>query len=271
MPKIQALTCAMFALAVVTIDTTAVANAADVDASLRAELNRVTQRRIFIGHQSVGVNLLDGIRQLATMAGVPVRIVEVKTAGSVGSATIGHAFIAENGIPFKKLISFEQGIGSKSTNLDIALMKFCFVDFTAETNANALFARYHATMNDLAAKNPNTTFLHVTVPLTVVQTGVKAKLKRLLGKAPYGTLENMHREEYNTLLRQAYQGRAPIFDLARVESTRPDGKMETVEWKGSVAPAMVPAYSDDGGHLNAAGKLRAARELISVLSAIPDR
>jgi len=70
-------------------------------------------------------------------------------------------------------------------------------------------------------------------------------------------------------LRQAYQGRAPIFDLARVESIDPEGKTVTVEWKGIAVPVMAPAYTNDGGHLNSEGRLRAARELISVLAAIP--
>jgi len=32
------------------------------------------------------------------------------------------------------------------------------------------------------------------------------------------------------------------------------------------APAMAPEYTDDGGHLNALGRARAAREFIAVLA-----
>jgi len=80
----------------------------------------------------------------------------------------------------------------------------------------------------------------------------------------------MRREEYNSLLRKAYQGREPFFDLARIESTTPEGTTETVKWKGSVVPVMNPIYTNDGGHLNDAGKIRAARELVSVLAGIPN-
>lgn len=271
MSGINFMTRTLFALAIVTVGNVTTASAAEVDKNLRAELGRIAQRRIFFGHQSVGMNLLDGVNQLATMAGVPIRIDEVKTASTVESAMIGHAFIAENGSPFKKLKSFEQAMGAKSTNLDIALMKFCYVDFTEETNANELFERYRATLDVLRAKNPGTIFVHVTAPLTVVQGGTKDRLKQLFGKAPYGTLENMRREEYNALLRQAYKGYEPIFDLARVESSSPDGSVVSVKWKGRVIPVMFQDYSDDGGHLSATGKLLAARELISVLAAIPDR
>jgi hypothetical protein len=83
-------------------------------------------------------------------------------------------------------------------------------------------------------------------------------------------LENIRRQEYNNLLRQAYQGREPIFDLARVESTTADGRAATATWQGKSVPILVKEYTDDGGHLNALGRTRAARELIAVLAALPD-
>lgn len=256
-------------LALVALGATAVAHSAVDDANLRENLERIAQQRIFFGHQSVGVNLLEGIKQLSTMAGVPVRIVEVKTASDVKQAMIGQTFIAENEYPLKKLKSFEDDMGSKPTGLDIAFMKFCYVDFTAETDAKALFTRYRTTIEGLKARNPGTTFVHVTAPLTSEQGGTKEFVKRMLGRG--GSAVNVRREEYNSLLRKTYQGREPIFDLARVESTAPDGAAVTVEWNGIVAPAMDSVYTDDGGHLNSIGKLRAARELISVLAAIPVR
>jgi hypothetical protein len=269
MPRARMVAGALLALATASMGVISAAHAAEGDASLRAALERVAQQRIFFGHQSVGMNLLEGIQQLSAIAGVPVRIAEVITASDVKQAMIGQAFIAENGYPLKKLKSFEDDMGPKPTGLDIALMKFCYVDFTAETDAKALFASYRATIEGLKAKNPGTTFVHVTAPLTSVQGGPKEFLKRLIGRG--GSAVNMRREEYNSLLRKTYQGREPIFDLARTESTAPDGTAVTVEWNGIVAPAMAPVYTDDGGHLNSIGKLRAARELISVLAAIPVR
>jgi hypothetical protein len=150
-------------------------------------------------------------------------------------------------------------------------VKFCYVDIDAGTDAKALFARYRATIDGLRAKHPGTTFVHVTLPLTEAQGGAKALAKRLLGRAPYGTIENLRREEYNALLRRAYAGREPLFDLARIESTAPDGAAVKVQWNGADAPALAAAYTDDGGHLNAAGRVRAARELVSVLAAVPVR
>jgi hypothetical protein len=246
-------------------------SAGAADAALKAELQRVAQRSIYFGHQSVGDNLLDGIRRLAQETGVPLRVVETRNADELKPRTFGHTHVAENGDPLKKLHSFEQAMGSPAAVVDIAFVKFCYVDIDAGTDPKALFERYRATIDGLRAKHPGTTFVHVTLPLTEEQGGTKALAKRLLGRAPSGTVENLRREEYNALVRRAYSGREPLFDLARVESTAPDGTAVKVQWNGSEAPALASAYTDDGGHLNVAGRLRAARELVSVLAAIPVR
>ena len=269
MNELHVVASTLFTLALATVITAHAARADDVDEVLRTELNRISQRRIFFGHQSVGGNLLDGIRQLSVTANVPLRMVETSGTSSVQSATFGHALLAQNGEPLQKLRNFEAAFGNQPSGIDIALVKFCYVDITANTDVKALFNHYITTITALKAKNPGTTFIHVTVPLTTVQDGVKGGIKRLLGRPPYGFIENMRREEYNTLLRLAYRGRESVFDLARAESTKPNGQAETVAWNGDIVPAMVAEYSDDSGHLNATGKLRAAREFISVLAAIP--
>jgi hypothetical protein len=38
---------------------------------------------------------------------------------------------------------------------------------------------------------------------------------------------------------------------------------------GARIPALVPGYSDDGEHLNAAGQQHVARQFIEFLSALP--
>src|SRR4051812_7458526 len=220
-------------------------------ADLRADLQRLSHQRIYFGHQSVGANILQGVKELSTAAGVPVFIKD--------------EFVPENGDPERKLDSFRKSLGTGS-RYDVALVKFCYVDINADTDAATLFDRYRIALNELRAKNPRTIFVHATLPLTTVQTGPKAWVKRLLDRAPYGTVENVRREQYNRLLRATYAGREPIFDLARLESTAPDGKLVTVTWEGVTAPAMAAQYTEDGGHLNALGRARAAREFIAVLA-----
>lgn len=235
-------------------------------ATLADDLKVIAGERIYFGHQSVGANILDGLKELSATAGVPLRIAETPRAAALQGNGVGHVFVEENGNPLKKLASFKAALGEGS-QADVAFIKFCYVDISADTDPAALFAEYRKTIEELRAKNPRTTFIHVTLPLTTVQTGPKAWAKRLLGRAPSGTVQNVKREQYNTLLRRAYAGREPIFDIARVESIAADGTQATVEWEGDVAPAMAAGYTDDGGHLNHAGRLRAAQELVKVVAA----
>ena len=221
------------------------------DALLHASLQRVAHQRIFFGHQSVGANIVQGVKELSAKEGVPVFIKD--------------QFVPENGDPLRKLASFKAFVGTGS-KYDVALVKFCYVDINANTDAAALFDQYRRAINELRARNPRTVFVHATLPLTTVQTGPKAWVKRLIGRSPYGTVENVRRDEYNRLLRATYAGREPIFDLARIESTAPDGTLVTVTWNGITAPALSPAYTEDGGHLNARGRVLAAREFLTVLA-----
>jgi hypothetical protein len=233
---------------------------------LAADLERVSRHTIYFGHQSVGRNVIDGLRELAASEGVPLRIVETADLGSVAPGTFAHGAVPDNGNPVLKLRSFERVLGTGA--VDVALVKFCYVDIDASTDVRALFSEYEATFAALEKKYPRTTFVHVTLPLTTVQGGWKGAAKTLLGRTLNGAAENARRDEFNSLLRTAVAGR-PLFDLARAESTRPDGSAETFDWKGRRVPALVTAYSSDGGHLNGEGAARAAHQLLAVLASLP--
>jgi hypothetical protein len=238
----------------------------------RLELEAVARRSILFGHQSVGMNLLDGLERLAAREGLALQIVDVSRAPVAAPGTLAHFFVGQNRSPYSKLDGFARALGAISTGSpDIAIVKFCYVDFEPGTDVAALFARYQATLGDLQALHPRTRFVHVTAPLSEVQAGPKAWVKRLLGRTPYGLAENARREEFNALVRNAYAGREPVFDLALVESTLADGTRSTVEWNGRKVPVLASRFTDDGGHLNEEGRLRAAREFLAVLAATSPR
>jgi len=242
------------------------------DAGLRAELLRLSQRRIFFGHQSVGMNLLDGVRDIAVRyPDLRFRVIDVSGGADLEPGTFAHAFMPENGNPLLKLESFERALSSSAGSAaDIAFLKFCYVDFSSGTDVPGLFARYQAVLKELHDRHARTIFVHVTAPLTTVDGGAKAALKRLLGRAPPGLLENAKREEFNQLLRNRYAGEEPVFDLARLESTGPDGQRELHDWNGRRIPAVLPAYTNDGGHLTPDARVRFARELIALLASLPE-
>src|SRR3954469_25039557 len=82
--------------------------------TLREDLQTIARERIYFGHQSVGANILDGLKELSTAAGVPVRIAEVPRAVSLDGAGVGHVFVPENGQPLRKLESFKTALGEGS-------------------------------------------------------------------------------------------------------------------------------------------------------------
>lgn len=238
------------------------------DTALRADLRRVAAMRIYFGHQSVGGNILDGVKQLSTRTNIPVQIAEYPNAQDIASGTLGHVRVGKNGNPEGKLASFEQAIGTAPTSLDVAIIKFCYVDFSVDADVQALFSSYVHTVERIKQRHPQLTVIHTTVPLTVVQTGPKAFIKRLLGRAPYGVLENMRREEYNSLIRKKYAKNAPLFDIAWIETTSPEGIVTSTSWNGNLVPYLIPEYTHDGSHLNSQGQLILGRELVRVLASI---
>lgn len=250
-------------------------SAAAIPASARADdatidqLRRVASKRIFFGHQSVGHNLLDGIRDLAREARVELDIVEGGPGFAADGPCIVHSQLGQNTQPLTKLEAFDKAMGAAgSAPAKIAFFKFCYVDFTAETDVEALFARYVKTHDALRQRHPDVTFVHVTVPLTVTQGGIKGYVKNLIGRGAWGERENVKRHEFNELMRARYAGKEPIFDLARVESTWEDGRPNGFERDGKFYPSLVRAYTDDGEHLNERGRRHAARALIALLASL---
>lgn len=233
-----------------------------------AQLERLARSRILFGHQSVGAGVMAGVARLVERERAPLRVVAVTSAADLAPGTLAHALVGVNGDPRSKLESFARLLGSGGPEgVDIALVKFCYADIEPGTDTASLFESYQRTLADLAASHPRTTFVHATAPLKIMQRGLRARAKRLLGR-PAGTADNARRGDYNALVREAYEGREPIFDIARIESTAPGGETTSIVWGGRRVPVLVPAYTDDGGHLNAAGQERAARELVRVLASV---
>jgi hypothetical protein len=77
---------------------------------------------------------------------------------------------------------------------------------------------------------------------------------------------NILRNEYNQKLRKEYNKSGALFDLAKVESTYPDGRRSTFEKNGKSYYCLVPDYTDDGGHLNEIGRKMVAEQFLILLA-----
>jgi len=225
------------------------------------------KRRILFGHKSVGYNILSGVEDIRKSDGrfKGMNIKELKEdSGELTEGGIYHLQNGKNRFPkdkcdaFKKVLT-EKGMG---TRVDIAFFKFCFIDFPTDSNVQDIFDYYVKTIDSVKNQFPKLKIIHVTVPLTAHTWGVKSYLRTLLK----GDLENVRRNEFNKLLINKYKDKDPIYDLARVESTHPDGKRESFKYRGEKFFALIKPYTMDGGHLNELGRFYAAKELLVVLS-----
>lgn len=235
--------------------------------SVARDLEIVAGRRIYFGHQSVGQDLLEGLRELARDYGVSLRIVGDGSPSALAEPGIVHDRLGENTRPLTKLEAFVGAMDRDGADrADVALFKFCYVDFGPGTDVRALFERYVAAHEQLRARHPGVSFLHVTVPLTSMSSGFAAYLKGLLGRPVAGAIENVKRHEFNELLRSWYRDREPFFDLALAESTLEDGRPCGFDWNGKTYPCLAPEFTEDGGHLNPRGRLHAARAFASALA-----
>jgi lysophospholipase L1-like esterase len=235
--------------------------------SIPAAWSRLADARIYFGHQSVGTNIIEGLRDLsAAHSDSPLRIVRSREHSS-GSPALIEFTIGENGRPESKMKDFAATLEQIEDSAPaIAIFKYCYLDITPETDVKRLFTTHRQALDEMRARHPNLTFVHVTSPLTRLESGSRVLAKRLLGK-PTTRDANAKRNRFNAMLREQYAGE-PIFDLAKVESTRPDGSRSFFNNGAEVVYTLAPELTDDGGHLNTTGRRAAAREFAAVIGRI---
>ena len=223
------------------------------------ELDAAAGERVFIGHMSIGWNLLDGMARVYAAKGVAEpEVVQVSPGDPAprlpeGKGAVVHAEIGVNGDPLGKLANFDAIMrGGMADEVDVAMVKLCFTDVTADTDVDAVFAAYRTTLDDLQRDYPDVRFLHATVPLTAAPSGIKQHLKVALRGD-----DNAARERFNDLVRGAWAD-DDLFDIAAVESTAADG---------TTMDTLAPGWADtDREHLNAAGSAVLAARFLDVLT-----
>lgn len=217
--------------------------------------------RVFFAHQSVGENILAGVRELAPA--LPI----VHDGSVLRSPGILEQRVGQNGFALSKLEDFARRVDALSSQIDIAILKFCYDDFSGTTDVGAVARAYQQTMNELGVRHPAIQFVHTTVPLTTTQSGPVAVLKRLAGRPVWGEQENRSRDTFNAWLRRTYP-KEHVFDLAEVESRTPAGARVTFRLDGADYPALYAPYSSDGQHLSAEGQRVAATALLKQLHSL---
>jgi hypothetical protein len=229
-------------------------------------INALRSKRIFFGHASVGYNIINGMEDIraANKRFAEINIRELKDSDEVGAPGIYHSVNGKNGFPKTKIDGFKNLLKQRElgNKLDIAFFKFCYVDFDKNSNVVEILDYYSKNIDEIKMEFPKLKIVHVTTPLCVHAWGFKGFIKNLI----YDDIPNMKRNEFNRLLTARYEGKDPIYDLAKFESTLPDGSRVTFKSKGHLYFSLAKQYSTDGGHLNELGKYYAAKELLYTLS-----
>jgi hypothetical protein len=236
---------------------------------LKNNLEKVQTMKVFFGHQSVGNNILGGLDILIKETGVNgFNILEWNGQDELNNSFLLHLKIGENTKPRSKCDAFASVWENPLfDSIDVAMMKFCYIDINENTDVLGLFEYYKSMMDSLKNRFPTKTFVHITVPLVHSPNGITVKLREWLGKPNRNKLANIKRNEFNDLLREYYKT-DPVYDLAWVESTYTDGKRESFKMNGKTYFSLINAYASDGRHLNEQGSKMAAAELIRVLAGL---
>ena len=228
---------------------------------------KLSQKTIYFGHQSVGNNIIDGVNKI--MENNDVIKLNIKNTNDVQPSDVpvfAHSDIGKNDDIDSKLNDFSnnirKGFGDKA---DIAFLKLCFWDVRRKTDVNKVFNNYRKTITSLKKEYPDTIFLHLTVPLMSHSNGVIAKIKRMI-KPDNDDLDNIKRNELNRLIVQEYGGKEPLFDIALIESTLPDGRRTIFSADGKDYYYLPDEYTNDGGHLNEQARKYVAEQLLITLS-----
>lgn len=231
----------------------------------KTELEKLSNMKIYFGHQSVGFNILDGVKDIDDGK---FNIVEISENFNFNKSGFYHSRIGSNGGPISKIDNFYENVmNGGGETADVVFLKLCYVDINAETDVEAVFNHYVKVMTELAEKYPKLKIVHFTVPLIVNESTWKTKIKSAIKKSVIWEYEgNKKRNQYNEMIKQYYDGKEPVFDIAKFESTRPDNTESTFEYGGKTYLELNDQYSSDGGHLNETGRKWIAAHLLSFLT-----
>ncbi len=240
-----------------------------MDERLEQDFVQVSSARVYFGHQSVGGNVVEGLKDLQQQLGHPlIRINELDLLEMPESeGALLHTRVGQNEKPLSKCDDFRQILDQKlKGRVDVAMFKFCYVDFNDTSDVTGIFETYSRTMDDLKHNHPGVIFIHVTTPVRAEAGGAGVWVRERLGRPNRSKLGNVNRNEFNRLLKERYSSE-PIFDLAAAMSTYPNGDRESFSVDGNIYYSLIPAFTDDGGHLNEIGRTYAAAELVRSIAA----
>lgn len=242
-------------------------NSLKVTEDIRQALLKISNHKIIFAHHSVGRNVIGGLKSLANEAGVDFKVEHMESVSMNNQGAFLEFEPGKNTLPKTKIDGFVDQIQKLDSGSvpDAAFMKFCFIDFSPETNVEEVINYYKINLEKLKKENPQIRFIHFTVPLMEKPGDIKSRIKRFLGKEVWVDASNVTRARFNELLFKSFP-EDPVFDLAKFESTRMDGSRESFSYNNKTYYSLVSEYTNDGSHLNSLGQRIIAAELAKFLA-----
>ncbi|GAB4167751.1 MAG: hypothetical protein Kow00108_00330 [Calditrichia bacterium] len=208
--------------------------------AIEAAIPHINSKKIVFGHKSVGKNILEGVSLISDNK---INIQQLQ--GSVKPG-INEFKVGENLKPIEKINNFYNVIKQNGDEIEIAMMKLCFVDFVMDANVDEIFNHYKDTILKIKKEFPQIKIIHITTPLTEKTPGWKKLVFKVIGREDKNETVNDKRLRYNSLLKDFFANDL-IFDLAFVESNSKD-----INTKKKLY--LAGDFSADGAHLNTYGK-----------------
>ena len=241
----------------------------DPSAILRpARWSAIAQRMVYFGHQSVGSDVCAGIQELATDYALPLTVVQTREPQSVtGPAFVSflagrHRDYASKNAAILRLLE-----SSTRARNPLVLLKYCYGDISSPREYTIVFDAYRDTVDTIQFEHPDVALVHTTIPLTTVEGGFKARTKRYLGRTTRRDVA-VARHRYNELLRAEFGGFEPIFDLAQIQATTPDGTVSGFTSDGHRIETLAVENTNSGTDLSARCRRVAAEALLDVLATV---
>jgi hypothetical protein len=199
-----------------------------------AQWKRLSERTVYFGHQSVGANIVEGIREIeAVNPQIRLRVSSGERTAAPG--VLNEFYIGRNEDPESKNDAFVAATRGAIGTQPVLMFKYCYVDVDEKTDPKKLFARYRETVEKLRAQQPNATLLHVTLPLVTEPSLARVVMNRVRGLATKRE-ENAIRQQYNELVRATYGGKEPVFERSRC-SISPRSSPRAPTARSSTAPS----------------------------------
>ena len=227
-------------------------------------IKAINSQRILFAHMSVGEDILSGLALENSKLQEPIVVRKIEATSQINTQNTGisQIKIGANDQPTQKIANFRRFLFSNNNgkSFDLVGLKFCFVDITNKTDIHALLNEYNALVKNVKERYPHIKFVHFTVPLTTRYESLMGRIKKLV----LGDQDNIRRNSYNELLCETYKNQS-IIDIAKIESSYPDGSRMQHSYFETIHYSLIPAYTTDGGHLNDLGKKRVVAPFVEGL------